>query len=84
MNLHERRRKATTGETLIEETIADILKEARYNNEGGLTIEEVRKRTGSSTLHYQACQGFLHQMRDLREVVNDTPGQGPGNWRLVD
>ena len=46
VNKYERRRKTAKGINLIEEVVADVLDEARDNNEGELTSTEVKKRAG--------------------------------------
>ena len=82
MNKYERKRKAVTGLLLIQEAIADVLDEARTNNEGGLTAVAVEERIGGAFRNMIVLR-VLHEMRDQGEVVNDHPTGGAGSWRLA-
>ena len=84
MNKYERRRKTAKGINLIEEVVADVLDEARDNNEGELTSTEVKKRAGCPSLEDKVFLGLMRDMASSGEVVNENPGQGPGRWRLAD
>lgn len=84
MPYHHHKRKVEMGISLIEQAIADALKEAQDNGRTGLTRREIRDLIGLpdtgdwwSTIHY-----FLGGMMIAGEVVNDNRGPGRDSWRL--
>ena len=84
MPYHDRRRKVAIGISLIEQAIADALREAEDNGRTGLSRAEIRDLIGLpdtedwwSTIRY-----FLGAMMIAGEVVNDNRGPGRDMWRL--
>lgn len=84
MNIHERRRRATCSIASISEVVADILQEAKDNNEGGLSAATINTRTGPENWdrQYQIVLGVLGLLSDNGIAVDDQPGLGHAAWRL--
>ena len=80
MNIHERRRKSAVGTNLLEEVVADVLREARDNGDGTLTQGKVAER---AAMHWNVCGGVLARMAQNKEAVNKGTG-GPAQWLLAE
>ena len=84
MNAHAKRRQVSIAIALLTEVVAEVLQEARDNNEGGLQSEEVARRAGFPPENGgQGSLYVLELMEKQRLAVDDQPGLGPAAWRLT-
>ena len=84
MPYHHHRRKVAIGISLIEQAIADALKEAQDSGQNGLSRPQIRSLIGlPETTHWWWTVGyFMEGMMTTGEVVNDNRGPGRDRWRL--
>ena len=93
MNTHERRRALSIAVSMMEEVVADVLRESQAAGEPGLTQVLVCQRARWPTRpaskeeeipYYHATGSILIGMAAHGEAVNTQPGPGPASWTLAD